>query len=80
MHLAKFVHTQTGRYVMSVILGFGLASLFRVVCKDRNCIVLKAPPLEEVKPSDIYKYDEKCYSFTKEHTTCNKNKKTVLFA
>ena len=33
MHLGKFVHTETGKYLMSILLGFGLASLFRTVCK-----------------------------------------------
>ena len=36
MHLRKFFSTDSGKHIMSAILGFGLASLFRVVCKDRN--------------------------------------------
>ncbi len=36
MHLEKFVHTDTGKIIMSVLLGFGLASLFRKVCKINN--------------------------------------------
>jgi len=39
MHLSKLVHSQTGKYVMSVLLGLGLATLFRTVCKDKNCII-----------------------------------------
>ncbi len=38
MHLSKFFHTTTGKYLMSIILGLGLASLFRKVCKDKNCL------------------------------------------
>jgi hypothetical protein len=77
VHLSKFVHTTTGRYIMSIILGFGLASLFRVVCKDNNCIIFKGSPLEE---KDIYKYNNKCYTFNSESTTCDKDKRKIDFA
>ena len=43
MHLSKFVQSNTGKHIMSAILGFGLATLFRVACADRNCIIFKAP-------------------------------------
>jgi hypothetical protein len=75
MHLSKFVHTKTGRYLMSIILGFGLATLFRVTCQDKNCIILKAPPLDKISSDDIYKLNNKCYTFKSEQTTCDKSKK-----
>ena len=49
INFSKFLHSQNCRYMMSIILGFGLASLFRVVCKENNCILFHAPPLEEIK-------------------------------
>ena len=33
LHLGKFVHSERGKIIMSILLGFGLASLFRKVCK-----------------------------------------------
>ena len=62
VHLGKFVHTQTGKYIMSIILGFGLATFFRAICKGNHCIEFHAPPLEEIE-NKIYKYDNKCYKF-----------------
>ena len=44
-NLGKFVHTKTGKTIMSIILGLGFASLFRKVCKEYNCIQLYAAPL-----------------------------------
>ena len=79
MHLGKFVHTETGKYMMSIIFGLGLASLFRVVCKDKNCIIYQAPPLEEID-GQIYKYNNKCYKYTAESTQCSTTKKNVKFA
>ena len=79
VNFGKFVHTETGKYVMSLILGFGLASLFRNVCKDKNCIIFHAAPLEEIK-NKIYKYDNKCYKYDTLQTKCNNNKKILDFA
>uniref|UniRef100_A0A6C0B2B4 Uncharacterized protein n=1 Tax=viral metagenome TaxID=1070528 RepID=A0A6C0B2B4_9ZZZZ len=78
MHLAKFFHTQSGKYIMSVILGFGLATLFRSVCEGKNCIIMKAPPIDEIK-NKIYKYQDKCYKFTASSTKCDTTKKIIGF-
>jgi hypothetical protein len=79
MHLSKFVHSQSGKYIMSIILGFGLATLFRTVCKGKNCVILHAPPLSEIKDK-IFKHEDKCYKFNAVSTKCNINKKTVEYA
>lgn len=76
MNLTKFLYTQNGRYIMSIILGFGLATLFRTVCKGKNCIIFKAPPMDEIKDK-IYKHDDKCYKFTSITNKCDINKKNV---
>lgn len=76
MNLSKFFRTDTGKHVMSAILGFGLATIFRAACKDRNCIIFKAPPLDETE-NKVYEYDSKCYKFKTKIVKCDKNKKTV---
>lgn len=78
MHLSKFIHTNTGKMLMSIILGFGFASLFRKVCKGKNCIIYNAPPLEEIKDK-IFKYDSKCYQFTTNNIVCDETKNIVEF-
>jgi len=79
MHLGKFVHTQTGKFMMSILLGFGLASLFRTICKEKGCLVFYAPPLDQFEDK-IYKQNNKCYKFTPSATKCSKDKKIVHFA
>jgi hypothetical protein len=64
---------------MSILLGLGLATLFRQMCSGKNCIVIKAPPLEEID-NKIYKFDDKCYKLEKNAETCNAKKKIVSFA
>ena len=78
MHLGKFVHTETGKIIMSILLGFGLASLFRIVCKDKDCLLFYAPPLEKIKDK-IYKLGEKCVKYSPTPTKCDANVKTIGF-
>ena len=78
MHLGKFVHTETGKIIMSVLLGFGLASLFRTVCKDKACLTFHAPPLEQIKDK-IYKSNGNCVKYTSVPTKCNAHIKTIDF-
>jgi hypothetical protein len=64
---------------MSIILGLGLATFFRQMCIGKNCIITKAPPLEEID-NKIYKFDGKCYKLEKDAEKCNNKKKIVSFA
>ena len=78
VYFGKFVHTETGKLVMSILLGFGLASLFRSVCKGKDCIVFHAPPLEKIQDK-VYKSGDKCYKFQAVASKCDKSKKIVNF-
>lgn len=76
VHLEKFFKNKTGKYLLSVILGLGIASLFRKVCKEKNCVVFKAPPLEDIKDK-VYKYEDKCYKYELVSAHCDKTKKIL---
>jgi len=78
IHFGKFVHTQTGKLIMSILLGFGLASLFRTVCKNKECLIFHAPPLEQIQDK-IYKNGDKCVKYSPVSTKCNADMKTVNF-
>jgi len=79
IHFGKFVHTSTGKTIMSILLGFGLASLFRKICKDKQCIIFNAPPLDDFKDK-IYKNGDKCFKYNPIATKCNKSKKIIGFS
>ena len=76
MYLDKFVHSQTGKIMMSIILGIGLATFFREVCKGRHCRVISSPPMEEIEDK-TYKFNNKCYTFEKNVVDCKINRNTV---
>jgi len=76
VNFSKFLHSQTGKILMSIILGLGLATFFRSICKGKECIVSYAPPLDEIDDK-TYKFDNKCYKFDKNAVKCNDKDKQI---
>ena len=58
------------KIIISVILGLGIATLFRRVCEGRNCIIIKGPSVDEIEGSS-YKYKNKCYHYKSKTVGCN---------
>tara|TARA_B100000035_G_scaffold315321_1_gene335226 strand:- start:131 stop:370 length:240 start_codon:yes stop_codon:yes gene_type:complete len=79
MYIRRLIYGDVGKTVISIILGLGLATLFRKVCNDRNCIVFKAPNIKKIQ-NQIFKFQDKCYTFTENIEKCDNNKKIVNFA
>ena len=79
MHVDRLIHSKFGKIVIPILLGLGLATMFRKVCKDRNCIVFKAPGIKEIEEK-TYGYNGKCYKYKHKAQTCDSIKKTVEFA
>ena len=44
--MSRVMDSNIGTIVISVILGLGIASLFRKVCRDRNCITCRKSLIE----------------------------------
>ena len=78
VYLSKFVHSNTGKIIMSILLGFGLATFFRQVCKGKACLEFYSPSLDEIK-GKIYKVDNKCFNYIPRATKCDYNKKIIEF-
>ena len=49
INIQRLLHGQYSKYVISAILGLGLATLFRKVCNDRNCLVFYGPKTNSIK-------------------------------
>ena len=77
-NLTKIIHTKYGKILISILLGLGLASLFRKSCRHRNCMIFKAPHIDDIK-KDVYKHDGKCYTFDYEAVKCDPSKKIIEF-
>lgn len=67
--LGKILNTKEGQILVSIILGLGLATIFRKVCKDNQCIIIKGPSKQETEKY-YYKLDGDCYKYTPYATKC----------
>jgi hypothetical protein len=69
MIVAKVLKNNFGSILISVILGLGLAAVFRRVCVGDSCVVVKAPSAKEVDEY-VYKIDTSCYKYTPNVIPC----------
>ena len=79
MNIKKIIDSIYGQYIISILLGLGLATLFRRACNKRNCLVFKGPNIDNIK-NQTFKFNNKCYTFTSEAESCSPFKKIVPFA
>lgn len=80
MHLEKFVNSYTGKVLMSILLGIGLATFFRSVCKGKQCRIKTSPPLENME-GQTYQIHGGCYQYEINSVSCQKSgKRTMRFA
>ena len=79
MYLKRLIYGEPGKIIISIILGLGLATLFRKVCKDRDCIIFRAPDIKKIQ-NQIFKFEGKCYKFSEEIERFDSNKIIVPFA
>lgn len=63
--------------MISIILGLGLATIFRKICKDGNCMEFLGVPVSEFK-GKIYKQDDKCYKYETKGEKCAPETKRVI--
>uniref|UniRef100_A0A6C0JLY0 Uncharacterized protein n=1 Tax=viral metagenome TaxID=1070528 RepID=A0A6C0JLY0_9ZZZZ len=75
MHLKKFLKGRTGKIFISIILGLGLSTIFKVSCDSNNCVVIQKSP--DFKDKKIIKYNKKCYEPIENMETCNEKKKII---
>jgi hypothetical protein len=69
--LQDILKTEFGRIILSVVLGFGLATMFVKVCNGSGCTVIQGPPVKEIG-KNVYRIDDTCYKYTSVVTECSK--------
>tara|TARA_Y100000389_G_C17120013_1_gene344971 strand:- start:263 stop:502 length:240 start_codon:yes stop_codon:yes gene_type:complete len=79
MNIKRLINGKFSKYVLSAIIGIGLATLFRKACNSRNCLVFKAPTIDKIR-GQVFKYNNKCYTFKERSESCDPNKKIVEIA
>lgn len=64
-----FLKTESFAIISSIILGMGLIVIFKPMCKTTECVVQKAPSIEEVTKT-TYDIKGKCYQFQTKTVDC----------
>ena len=67
MDLKKMMKSEKGVFLFSIVLGLGIAGLFKMSCDSRSCIVYKAPDMTGKKQ---VKVNGKCYDVSEEIVDC----------
>lgn len=78
----NLIYTDRGQIIISIILGLGLASIFRKYCEGKNCYKFIGPKHNSIR-DEIYSYDSektKCYTLNEKSVKCDASKKIVEFA
>ena len=76
MNFVRLLNSKTGQMLISIILGLGLASLFRKVCSDGTCLQFNGPVISEVD-GKTYRFGEYCYKYSLFPVQCDSARKTV---
>lgn len=76
VHFTKFFKSSTGIKLLSIMLGLGIAGLFKMSCDNRSCIVYKAPDFKD--DAKIVKTNNRCYNVNENIIDCkDSNQETI---
>ncbi len=67
-----FFNTPGVSTLLSVLLGFGVAAMFRPLCNGPDCVVVRGPPVSDIRGS-VYQFGKKCVEFKPKPIACPKD-------
>jgi hypothetical protein len=69
--------------LISFIIGFGIAAIFRPLCKGPECLIIRGPPVSDIRGA-VYMFGTKCVEFIPKPVVCpprsEKVVETLVFA
>lgn len=73
----KAMNSEKGVLLFSIILGLGVAGLFKMSCDSRSCLIYRGPDFQNKRQ---IKVNDKCYNVSEEIINCEENdKKDKIF-
>lgn len=78
MNFQRLLNSDLGRIFLSIILGLGLATMFRKVCTGSKCLTFNGPVISEVD-GNTYQFGEYCYKYELHPSKCDNKRKTIKF-
>lgn len=78
MNIRRLLYGEYSKIIISIILGFGLATLFRFSCESIECLKFVGPSPSILK-TKTFKYEDGCMKLKHKAVKCDNNKKKVRF-
>jgi hypothetical protein len=66
----RLYYQSTGQIIVSAVFGLALALLFQKACTGRKCLVITAPPEDDLLNPKLHRQDGSCYKFTPHYVEC----------
>lgn len=63
--------------LISFILGVGIAAMFRPICKGPDCVILRGPPVQDIRDT-VYQFGSRCVEFKTQTVECPKDGTEVI--
>ena len=68
--MTSFLDNRKIIILISIIWGFGIALLFKKVCQNDQCVVVKVPNIVNSQNNIIFDKNNKCYQLYKYPSPC----------
>lgn len=78
MNIRRLLYGEYSKIIISIILGFGLATLFRFSCDSMECLKFVGPHPSILK-TKVFKYDDGCMKLKHKTVKCKDGMKRVRF-
>jgi len=79
MNFKRLLNTKVGITFISIMLGLGLAVLFRSACNGKDCLNFKGPKFSDIN-GKVYQFGDSCYKYNTVSGNCDSNKKVLEFS
>lgn len=76
MNIDRLFNSEIGKFIISFLIGFGLATIIHSAFLNKNNIEFNGPIIPDMN-NHIFKYDNKCYKYNTKQTNCL-NSKTII--
>ena len=77
MYIRRLLYNPYSSIIISMILGFGLATLFRKSCNLRGCYQFRGPPMETIE-GKTFKMNDKCDQYDYHQQSCNNSSAKII--
>tara|TARA_Y100001970_G_C13634844_1_gene555930 strand:- start:171 stop:413 length:243 start_codon:yes stop_codon:yes gene_type:complete len=77
LEFSKFFKSKVGIKLLSIMLGLGVAGLFKMSCDSRSCIVYKGPTFHE--DNKIVKVNEQCFEVNEDIIDCENSNEEKIY-